>query len=129
MEYLKKAAKTSATGERDVREAVQSILDEIEAGGEEAARRCAARLDRYEGEIVVSEEACEAAAGKVEQKLEDDIRFARDNVRRFAEAQRATLVDTEYEVLPGLVAGQRQIPSRPRAATRRAGATATWPRR
>ena len=110
MEYLKKAAKTAATGERDVREAVQSILDEIEAGGEEATRRFAARFDRYDGEIVISPEMREAAAGKVDQKLKDDIRFARDNVRRFAEAQRATLVDTEYEVIPGLIAGQRQIP-------------------
>ncbi len=110
MEYLKKAAKTAATGERDVRDTVQAILDEIEAGGEEAARAYAAKFDRYEGEIVVGAEARAAAAGKVSDKLKDDIRFARDNVRRFAEAQRAALVDTEYEVLPGLIAGQKQIP-------------------
>jgi sulfopropanediol 3-dehydrogenase len=110
MEYLKKAAKTAATGERDVRETVQSILDAIEAGGEEAARRYAAQFDRYEGEIVVGEETRAEAASKVSDKLKDDIRFARDNVRRFAEVQRGALVDTELEVRPGLVAGQRQIP-------------------
>ncbi len=110
MDYLKKAQKTAATGERDVRDTVQSILDTIETGGEEAARRYARDFDRYEGEIAVSAEGRAAAAGKVSQKLKDDIRFARDNVRRFAEIQRAALTDAEYEVMPGLIAGQRQIP-------------------
>ena len=60
--------------------------------------------------IVVTAEMRHAAHGQVSQKLKDDIRFARDNVQRFAEAQRATLVDTEIEVVLGLLAGQRQIP-------------------
>ncbi|MEM7490899.1 MAG: histidinol dehydrogenase [Pseudomonadota bacterium] len=110
MEYLKKAEKTAHTGERDVRETVQAILDEIETGGDAAARRYAAKFDRYEGAIVASAEDRMAAAEKVSDKLKDDIRFARDNVRRFAEMQRAALTDTEYEVRPGLIAGQRQIP-------------------
>jgi sulfopropanediol 3-dehydrogenase len=46
----------------------------------------------------------------VSQKLQDDIRFAHDNVRRFAEAQRASIQDTETEILPGLIAGHRNIP-------------------
>ncbi|WP_208352477.1 histidinol dehydrogenase [Pseudaestuariivita rosea] len=110
MDYLKKASKTAATGERDVRDTVQSILDEIEAGGDDAARRYAAKFDGFEGEIVVSAEERAAASGKVSQKLKDDILFARDNVRRFAEQQRASLRDTEYEVVEGLIAGQKQIP-------------------
>lgn len=110
MKYLKRAEKTAATGEADVRQAVQSILDEIEAGGDEAARTCAARFDKWEGEIVVSRAAIEAAAREVPQKLKDDIRFAHENVARFAEAQKATVIDTEIEVVPGLIAGQKQIP-------------------
>ena len=108
--YLKKAEKTAATGEEDVRVSVQTILDEIEAGGDEKAREYARTFDKWEGEIVVSAEERAAAAEKVSQKLKDDIRFAHDNVRRFAEAQLATLSDTEIEVVPGLVAGQKQIP-------------------
>ena len=110
MDYLKKAPKTAATGEADVRLAVQSILDAVEARGEAAVREYAARFDKWEGEIVVSADMRAAAHDLVSQKLKDDIRFARDNVQRFAEAQRATLVDTEIEVWPGLLAGQRQIP-------------------
>ena len=44
------------------------------------------------------------------QKLKDDIRFAFDNIRRFAEAQKATIKDTEVEIIPGLIAGQKAIP-------------------
>ena len=110
MEYLKKASKTAATGEQDVRSTVESILSGIEAGGDDVARDYARKFDKWDGEIVVSDEARAAAADQVSQKIRDDIRFAHDNVRRFAEAQRETLSDTELEVVPGLIAGQKQIP-------------------
>lgn len=110
MDYLKKASKTAATGEADVRQTVQLILDAVEARGEAAVRDFAIQFDKWDGDILVSDEARAAASAKVSQKLKDDIRFARDNVQRFAEAQRATLVNAEIEVVPGLIAGQRQIP-------------------
>lgn len=111
-EYLKKASKTSSTDAGDVRATVQGILDEIEAGGEEAARKYAAKFDRYEGNIVLTPEEIEAAAAKVPQKLKDDIQFAHANVKRFAEAQMQTLINVETEVVPGLIAGQKSIPVR-----------------
>ena len=110
MEYLKKAPKSASTGEQDVRDKVQAILDAIEAGGEDAARSYAQEFDRWDGQIVVSAEARAEAADKVSRKLKDDIRFARDNVRRFAEIQKAALTDNQIEIIPGLVAGQKQIP-------------------
>lgn len=110
IEYLKTAPKTSATGADDVRATVQAILDEIEAGGDEAARKYAAKFDKYAGNIVLTRDEIDAAAAQVPQKLKDDIRFAADNVRRFAEAQKATIVDTQLEVVPGLIAGQKSIP-------------------
>jgi len=108
--YLKRAEKTSATGEQDVRATVQSILDEIEAGGEDKVQEYATKFDKWDGPIVVDADARAAAAAQVSQKIRDDIRFAHDNVRRFAEAQRATMTDTEIEVVPGLIAGQKHIP-------------------
>jgi len=111
-EYLKKAPKTSTTDSGDVRETVQAILDEIENGGEEAAKIYAKKFDRYNGNTVLTRDEIGAAAEQVPQKLKDDIRFATDNVRRFAEAQMETLSDIEIEVVPGLVAGQKSIPCR-----------------
>lgn len=110
--YLKKAPKTSSTDAGDVRATVQGILDEIEAGGEEAARKYAKQFDRYDGNILLTDDEVAAAAEQVSPKLKDDIRFAHDNVRRFAEAQMETLINVETEVVPGLVAGQKSIPVR-----------------
>jgi len=110
--YLKNAAKTSTSDAGDVRETVQKILDEIEAGGEAVARQYAEKFDRYTGNLVLTEEEVAAAAAQVPPRLKDDIRFAHDNVKRFAEAQMATLTDIEVEVVPGLIAGQKSIPVR-----------------
>lgn len=110
VEYLKKAPKTSTSDASDVRNAVQSILDDIEAGGDEAAMRYAAKFDKYDGNIVLSRPEIDAAADAVPLRLKDDIRFAHDNVRRFAEAQKTTITDTEVEIVPGLIAGQKSIP-------------------
>lgn len=110
IEYLKKADKTAATGEQDVRATVQAILDDIEAGGEAKARDYAAKFDKWEGEILVTPEAVAEASAKVSQKLKDDIRFAHDHVRRFAETQLAAMQDTQVELRPGLIAGHRNIP-------------------
>jgi len=110
IDYLKKAEKTSETGADDVRATVQAILDDIEKGGEDVAKEYAAKFDKYDGNIVLTRDEIDAAAAKVPQKLKDDIQFAHDNVRRFAEAQKATILDTEIEVVPGLIAGQKSIP-------------------
>jgi sulfopropanediol 3-dehydrogenase len=108
--YLKKAEKTSSTGEQDVRDIVVNMLNELEKGGDDRAVAYARDLDKWEGDIVITDETRERAKKMVSQKLQDDIRFAHDNVRRFAEAQRASMQDIETEVLPGLVAGHRNIP-------------------
>lgn len=110
IEYLKSAPKTSQSDAGDVRETVQSILNDIENGGEAVAKEYAAKFDKYDGNIVLTRDEIDAAAASVSQKLKDDIRFAHDNVRRFAEAQKATIIDTELEVVPGLIAGQKSIP-------------------
>lgn len=110
MIYLKKAVRSAETGQQDVHDSVAAMLAEIARDGEEAARRFARDLDKWNGDIVVSPQARAAAAAQVPEQLRRDIQFAHANVRRFAEAQRATVQDCEVEILPGLVAGQRQIP-------------------
>lgn len=108
--YLKKAPRTSASDAGDVQATVREILDAIEAGGDDAARHYAARFDRYDGNIVLTRDEIDAAADKVPQRLKDDIRFAHENVRTFAEAQKATIQDMQVELRPGLIAGQKAIP-------------------
>ncbi len=108
--YLKKATLTSSSDASNVHEIVQGILDEIKAGGDDAARAYAAKFDRYDGKIILDEEEIAKACAQVPDKLKRDIEFSHENVRRFAEAQKATVADIECEILPGLIAGQKAIP-------------------
>lgn len=110
--YLKKADITSQTDSAETRDIVQNILNDIEKGGEAAAREYAAKFDKYDGNVVVTREEIEAASAKVPQKLKDDIRFAHDNVKRFAEGQLKSLSDFDMELNPGFTAGQKAIPVR-----------------
>jgi len=109
-DYLKKATLTSKSDASQTRDIVRGILDDIEAGGDAKALEYAAKFDKYEGEIILTPDAIEAACALVSQKLKDDIRFAQDNVQRFAQAQRNTVADFELEVVPGLIAGQKAVP-------------------
>lgn len=108
--YLKKATLTAQSNASDVSETVKSILDDIEAGGDTSALEYAAKFDGYEGNILLTEEEIEAAIAKVPEKLKADIRFAHDNVKRFAELQKSTVADVEMEISSGFVAGQKAIP-------------------
>ena len=108
--FLKKATKTATSDATDVRDTVQSILDDIETGGEEVALQYAAKFDQYDGNTLLTEEEIADAIAKVPQRLKDDMIFAHDNVRRFAEVQKSTLQDVELEVVPGFMLGQKSIP-------------------
>ena len=111
--YLKESNRTSTTGASDVSATVQKILNDIEAGGDAVALEYAAKFDKYEGNIILTQEEIDTACKLVPEKVKDDIRFSHDNVRRFAEQQKKTIADIEFEVVPGLVAGQRAIPVSP----------------
>jgi len=110
IEYLKKAETSSTANQSDVSAIVQDILNDIEQGGDEACIRYRDKFDGYQGNVVLTPEEIEAACAKVPQKLKEDIAFAHANVKKFAEAQKSTIVDTEVEIIPGLIAGQKAIP-------------------
>lgn len=108
--YLKSSdTKAEAAAGADVRDTVSVMLARIKAGSEEAARDYARRLDGWEGDVVVSEATVAQAVEAVPQALKDDIGWAHDNIRRFAEAQLATVSEMEIELRPGLFAGQKLI--------------------
>jgi sulfopropanediol 3-dehydrogenase len=109
-EWLKRAVRTAQTEREEIGPKVRELLATLEAGGEAAARDMARRFDGWAGEVVVSEEALARAVAGVPEGVKADIRFAHDNVRRFAEAQLSTVGEVEIEVMPGLFAGQKLIP-------------------
>ena len=109
-EYLKQASLTSKSNASETHDIVKGILDDIEAGGDASALEYAAKFDKYEGNVLLTPEEIEAACTLVPEKLRADIRFAHDNVRRFAELQKSTVSDVETEITPGFVTGQKAIP-------------------
>lgn len=108
--YLKRAEPVAASENRDLKDQVAIMLTRLETEREDAARAYARQLDGFEGEIVLSDRARRAAIRRVPASLRADIAAAHDNIRRFAEAQKATLLPCEVELIPGHWAGQKQIP-------------------
>jgi len=96
--------------DRQTRERVQEMLDDIDQRGEAAVTEMARRFDHWEGEFVLSEAKKKALIDTVPQSVRDDIRFAYEQVRRFAEAQRDSLQSFEIETRPGVTLGQRVVP-------------------
>lgn len=94
----------------DVADTVQVMLARLKTGGEDTARDYAQRLDGWTGEIVVPPEQAQKAGKDLSDALKQALDYAHDNIRRFAQAQRASLRDIEIELHPGLVAGQSSLP-------------------
>lgn len=107
--YLKRAKKTAATDESDVRAAVQTILDDIRTGGEDRARAYATQFDGWEREIIVSRADIDTAATQLSEQEKQDIQLAHQRVRRFAQAQRDSMSDFEY-VEDGVTLGHKHVP-------------------
>jgi sulfopropanediol 3-dehydrogenase len=110
---LKTARPESERAEEDakVRTTVEGVLADIASRGDAAVRELSARFDRYEpASFRLSKSEIEAAVQKVSAQDMADIRFAQDQIRRFAEAQRASMTDVEVETLPGVILGHRNVP-------------------
>ncbi|WP_306113514.1 MULTISPECIES: histidinol dehydrogenase [unclassified Roseovarius] len=108
--FLKTAPGQEPQTAADIVDTVQMMLARLRTGGGQVALEYARQLDGWEDEITVTRDQIDAAVAAVPQSLKDDIRWAHDNISRFAAAQRATAQDMQVELRPGLIAGQRQIP-------------------
>ncbi len=110
MRFVKKAITSKEADDRNVHEVVQRMLTEIEKNREPAALAYAEKLDGWFGDVILSDEKRAALIEKVPEQVRKDIQFAHHQVRRFAEAQRDSLVEFEIETAPGVRLGQRVLP-------------------
>ena len=111
--YLKsgKPETERAADDAKVRGIVETTLAEIAARGDAAVRDLSLRFDQYDPpSFRLSSSEIEAAMSKVSAGDLADIKFAQDQIRRFAEAQRTTITDVEVETLPGVILGHKNIP-------------------
>ena len=113
IEHLKRGKPEAdrAVDDAAVRASVETILADIEARGDAAVRELSAKFDGYDpASFRLTPSEIEAAMSKVSSRDLDDIRFAQTQIRRFAEAQRASMTDIEVETMPGVILGHRNIP-------------------
>jgi sulfopropanediol 3-dehydrogenase len=111
--YLKKgqSAAAKAANSLEVRHSVEAILDDIAAHGEAAMRRYSEQFDKWSPpSFRLSPSQIDECLGALPAQVLDDIRFAQDQIRKFALVQRAALQDVEVETLPGIVLGHKNIP-------------------
>ena len=102
-------AKAEASAE--VRSAVESILVDVAERGDGAVRHYSESFDGWTPEsFLLTESEIEACIASVPEQTVDDVRFAQEQIRGFALAQRAALADVEVETLPGVFLGHRNIP-------------------
>ena len=102
-------AKAEASAE--VRSAVESILADVAERGDEAVGHYSESFDGWTPEsFLLTESEIEACVASVPEQTVDDVRFAQEQIRGFALAQRAALADVEVETLPGVFLGHRNIP-------------------
>jgi sulfopropanediol 3-dehydrogenase len=100
-----------AEDDAKVRATVEDILKDIETRGDAAVLALSTKFDGYSPSTFrLSPSEIEAAMQKVSPRDIEDIRFAQTQIRRFAEAQRASITDIEVETLPGIILGHRTIP-------------------
>ena len=111
--YLKSGKPQVERSEDDakVRAVVEAALADIEARGDAAVRELAEKFDNFSpASYRLSQGEIDELIAEVSQRDMDDIRFAQDQVRKFAEIQRASMQDVEVETLPGVILGHKNIP-------------------
>jgi sulfopropanediol 3-dehydrogenase len=110
--HLKTAKPTEAgITEAAVTVAVEKLLAEVAAGGDAAVRRLSMQfdgLDRVSYRLTGAEIA--SCIDGLTRQERIDLDFAQDQVRNFAKAQRATMLDLEIETVPGVILGHKNIP-------------------
>jgi sulfopropanediol 3-dehydrogenase len=95
----------------DVTGVVEAILREVETRGDAAVREYSIRFDGLDRETYrLSQVEIDPCVANLTPQERKDIDFAQAQVRRFAEAQRASLLDIEIETLPGVILGHKNIP-------------------
>ena len=108
--YLKKASKTPETETSNAQQVVVEMLANIEKNGESAVREYAKSLDKWTGDIVLTQDQINKIISEVPSLVKQDIDFAVKQVYDFAIAQKESIHNFSTELYPGVLAGQKVIP-------------------
>ena len=111
--FLKQAvsAESLSVARDEVAATVRDVLEDVRTRGDDAVRQYSEKFDNWSPNSfrLSPSQIAEIVAGVPSQVI-SDIEFVQAQVRRFAEAQRASLTDFEVETLPGVHLGQKNVP-------------------
>ena len=94
-----------------VQQIVSDIIRDIEERGDAAVKEYTAKFDKFEADnLRLTREQIDACYEELTQENLDDIAFAQEQVRNFAQIQRASMLDVEEETLPGVILGHKHLP-------------------
>ena len=113
---VRKIKNSKSEGEKleediNVRNVVEKTLKEVEVNGDKAVRELSKKFDNFDRpNFLLTESEIDAAMQKVSTRDMEDIKFAQDQIRRFAEEQMNSMSNVEVETLPGVILGHKNIP-------------------
>ena len=113
IKYLKKGKTDAdkAIDDAQVSEVVKNTLKVIEEKGDKAVREFSEKFDNYSPKSYrLSPAEIDSLVKKVSPQDLEDIKFAQEQVRNFAQAQRDSMQDIEVETMPGVILGHKNIP-------------------
>ncbi|TCL08799.1 sulfopropanediol 3-dehydrogenase [Shimia isoporae] len=113
IEYLKCGKDQAERAEDDAktRAVVEATLKDIETRGDAAVRELSEKFDNYSpAAFKLSQQDIDDLIAQLTDRELSDIKFAQEQVRNFAQAQRDTMLDLEVETLPGVILGHKNIP-------------------
>lgn len=109
--HVKAPSRDQISDNKPVEALVAEILKNVRERGDAAVREYSREFDKSELPVFeVTREEREAALAEMATQTRADTEFAIENVRRFANAQLATILPLEIETLPGVHLGHRVIP-------------------
>lgn len=111
VEFIKRPQGQDVQADRTLTETVQNIIDQVRERGDAALRDYSAKFDKTTPDkFEVSEHEIASALAALDPQTRKDSEFAIAQVKRFAEAQLATMQPLDIETLPGVHLGHRIIP-------------------
>ena len=90
---------------------VRGIIAGVRARGDAALRELSQQFDGWSPPVFrLNAEQIEAAIAEVPEDVLASIRFSLEQVRTFAQAQRASIHEVEIETIPGVTLGHKVLP-------------------
>jgi len=94
-----------------VRDVVSTIIADVATRRDAAVRDHSEKFDSWNPpSFRLTDDQIATCVASLSERERLDIDFAQAQVRRFAQAQKASLTDIEIETIPGVILGHRNIP-------------------